>query len=215
MASLFVTKDDVLLFKTRLHDAVVTVGRAQENTIRLGDLSVSRNHACLRRDEKGNYVLEDVRSTNGIFLNETRLLAPARVQDGDEIQIGAYVLRFAEEQSSTTDRLQALFAPAENTLIRRPEEPTAAGILVNEANNAVFNLAQDRIVFGNQGEVDIRVPGPEPLRASIFRRANMFYICSETGAPCVRVNGILIMNAQLHYNDVIEIGGRRFSLREV
>lgn len=215
MASLFITKDDVLLFKTRLHDAVVTIGRAQENTIRLGDLSVSRQHARLRRDEEGKYLVEEVRSTNGIFLNENKLTAPTRLQEGDEIKVGAYVLRFAEELAATTDRLQALFAPAANTLIRKPEESTATGVLVNEANNAIFNLTRDRVVFGSDGDVDIRVPSTAPLRASIFRRGDLFYICSETGAPCVRVNGILIMNAQLHYNDVIEIGGRRFSLREL
>ncbi|RIK69643.1 hypothetical protein DCC62_23645 [candidate division KSB1 bacterium] len=135
MASLFITKDDV--------------GRAQENNIRLGDLSVSRQHARLRRDEEGHYLVEEVRSTNGIFLNENKLAAPTRLQEGDEIQVGAYVLRFAEELAATTDRLQALFAPAENTFIRKPEESTAAGILVNEANNAIFNLTQDRVVFGN------------------------------------------------------------------
>lgn len=215
MASLFITKDDVLLFKTRLHDAVVTIGRAPENTIRLGDLSVSRQHARLRRDEQGKYLVEEVRSTNGIFLNENKLAAPTRLQEGDEIKVGAYVLRFAEELAATTDRLQALFAPSENTFIRKPEESTATGVLVNEANNAIFNLTQDRIVFGNEGEVDIRVPSAAPLRASIFRRGDLFYICSETGAPCVRVNGILIMNAQLQYNDVIEIGGRRFTLRDI
>jgi pSer/pThr/pTyr-binding forkhead associated (FHA) protein len=89
------------------------------------------------------------------------------------------------------------------------------GVLVNEDSNAIFALEHDQIVLGNEGEVDIRVPGSERTRATIARRGEYFYICSETPTPCVSVNGQPVMNAQLAYNDRIEIGGRRFIFREI
>ncbi len=214
MASLFITKDDVLLFQARLRNAEVTIGRAEGNAIRLGDLSVSRCHARLQREASGTYLLADNNSTNGVMLNGQKLALPARLQDGDEIRIGAYVLRFAEESATTTDHLRPLFAPSTHKVGRRPEA-TAGAALVSEAEQLVFTIAQDRIVLGNRGEVDILLEGEEPLRASLFRRGDRFFLCSETGAPCVRVNGLLTMNAQVRYNDVIEIGGRQFVLREV
>ncbi|GEM_PF-3263657 len=89
------------------------------------------------------------------------------------------------------------------------------GILINEANNAIFTLDRDHIVLGNDGQVDIRIPGPDRTRATIARRGEYFYLCSETPLPCVSVNGRPVMNAQLLYNDRIEIGGRRFIFREI
>jgi hypothetical protein len=89
------------------------------------------------------------------------------------------------------------------------------GILINEANNAIFALDREQVVLGNEGQVDIRVPGPERMRATIARRGGYFYLCSETPAPCVAVNGRPVMNARLLYNDRIEIGERRFIFREI
>jgi hypothetical protein len=89
------------------------------------------------------------------------------------------------------------------------------GVLINEANNAIFALDRDLVVLGNEGQVDIRVPGPERARATIARRGGYFYLCSETPAPCVSVNDRPVMNARLLYNDRIEIGGRRFIFREI
>jgi len=89
------------------------------------------------------------------------------------------------------------------------------GILINEDSNAIFTLDRDHIVLGNDGQVDIRIPGPSRTRATIARRGEYFYLCSETPVPCVSVNGSPVMNARLLYNDRIEIGGRRFIFREI
>jgi len=98
---------------------------------------------------------------------------------------------------------------------QRRAQTLEIGILINEANNAIFTLDRDQVVLGNEGPVDIRVPSSERTRATIARRGEYFYLCSETPAPCVSVNGRPVMNARLLYNDRIEIGGRRFIFREI
>ncbi|MDZ7362357.1 MAG: FHA domain-containing protein [candidate division KSB1 bacterium] len=123
---------------------------------------------------------------------------------------------------------EALPAAAQPTNIKSVEEENAPsstasrrgqaleiGVLINEANNAIFALDRDLVVLGNVGQVDIRVPGPERARATIARRGGYFYLCSETPAPSVSVNGQAVMNVRLLYNDRIEIGGRRFIFREI
>jgi hypothetical protein len=123
---------------------------------------------------------------------------------------------------------ETLPVAAQPTDIQREEEentPSATGsrhgqaleigVLINEANNAIFALDRDLVVLGNEGQVDIRVPGPERARATIARRGGYFYLCSETPAPSVSVNDRPVMNARLLYNDRIEIGGRRFIFREI
>jgi pSer/pThr/pTyr-binding forkhead associated (FHA) protein len=64
-----------------------TLGRGQENTIRLDDLSVSRRHARIAY-RQGGYWLSDLGSMGGTWVNGTRLAAPRRLAFGEVIDIG-------------------------------------------------------------------------------------------------------------------------------
>ncbi|GIH70649.1 DUF1707 and FHA domain-containing protein [Sphaerimonospora thailandensis] len=63
------------------------VGRGPACDLVLADLTVSRVHAELRRDD-GSWLLVDLGSMNGTRLNGWRLVGPARVRAGDEIAFG-------------------------------------------------------------------------------------------------------------------------------
>jgi pSer/pThr/pTyr-binding forkhead associated (FHA) protein len=67
--------------------ASATLGRGQENTIRLDDLSVSRRHARIAY-RQGGYWLSDLGSMGGTWVDGTRLNAPRRITAGDVIDIG-------------------------------------------------------------------------------------------------------------------------------
>lgn len=67
------------------------VGRAPECEIRVDDTYASQQHARLFGRTGGWYV-EDLGSTNGTFVNDQRLGAPAMVQPGDKIRVGTTVL---------------------------------------------------------------------------------------------------------------------------
>ena len=64
-----------------------TLGRGQENTIRLDDLSVSRRHARIAY-RQGGYWLSDLGSMGGSWVDGTRLAAPRRIAAGEVIDIG-------------------------------------------------------------------------------------------------------------------------------
>ena len=70
-----------------------TAGRHPESDIFLDDVTVSRRHAELRRDDHGNYVVRDAGSLNGTYLNKTRV-DEAELTDGDELQVGMFKLVF-------------------------------------------------------------------------------------------------------------------------
>ena len=71
---------------------VTTAGRHPESDIFLDDVTVSRRHAEFVREGDG-YLVRDVGSLNGTYLNRGRIDA-AGLAGGDEVQIGKYRLVF-------------------------------------------------------------------------------------------------------------------------
>ncbi|MEI8305625.1 MAG: FHA domain-containing protein [Chloroflexales bacterium] len=59
------------------------------------DAGVSRRHAIISPSRKG-YMLEDLGSSNGTFINSTRLApqTPTLIAHGDELKFGTLILRF-------------------------------------------------------------------------------------------------------------------------
>jgi pSer/pThr/pTyr-binding forkhead associated (FHA) protein len=69
-----------------------TVGRSPDCDIFLDDVTVSRRHAVIS-EQDGRFVIEDLGSLNGTFLNRHRI-EQAPLSADDEVQIGKYRLVF-------------------------------------------------------------------------------------------------------------------------
>jgi pSer/pThr/pTyr-binding forkhead associated (FHA) protein len=67
--------------------SAATLGRGQENTVRLDDFSVSRRHARIAY-RGGGYWLSDLGSMGGTWVDGVKLNAPRRVASGQVIDIG-------------------------------------------------------------------------------------------------------------------------------
>jgi hypothetical protein len=67
------------------------MGRAGD--LELGDARVSRRHASINYKD-GAYLLEDLGSSNGTYLNDTQITRPCPLSNGDIIRIGPFELRF-------------------------------------------------------------------------------------------------------------------------
>jgi hypothetical protein len=72
----------------------VEIGRSPDAQVFLDDVTVSRSHAMLVREDVG-YTIEDSGSLNGTYVNRRRV-EKAKLEDGDEVQIGKYRLTFLE-----------------------------------------------------------------------------------------------------------------------
>ena len=75
-----------------LTDAPLTIGRGGDCDICLHDDTVSRHHARLQFDT-ASYILVDLQSTNGTFVNEVPV-AMRSLEDGDYLYIGNSIFRF-------------------------------------------------------------------------------------------------------------------------
>ena len=72
--------------------AAMSIGRAKANEVVIDDVSVSSEH-CRIRPEDGHFVLHDLKSTNGTFVNERRVTRHVLVE-GDVVKIGETSLLF-------------------------------------------------------------------------------------------------------------------------
>ncbi|MBI2913018.1 MAG: FHA domain-containing protein [Chloroflexi bacterium] len=89
--------------------AVITIGRSAGNDVTLDYPAVSRNHARIFRAD-GGYVVEDVGSSNGTFLNGERVLPrePRPLRPGDTIRVGPIKFVFAPEALQQVDESRDL-----------------------------------------------------------------------------------------------------------
>lgn len=76
-----------------LEHVITTAGRHPDSDIFLDDVTVSRRHAELERTTTG-YVVRDVGSLNGTYLNQQLVHGDQPVVNGDELQIGRFKLVF-------------------------------------------------------------------------------------------------------------------------
>ena len=85
-----------------LDQDVTTAGRHPDSDIFLDDVTVSRRHAEFRR-EAGGFVVHDVGSLNGTYVNRQRIDV-AVLAGGDEVQIGKYRLVFLTGSRPSEER---------------------------------------------------------------------------------------------------------------
>jgi two-component system, cell cycle response regulator len=69
------------------------LGREDDADVLLDRESASRQHAELRRDARGHWVVTDLDSTNGTFVNERRI-TEVTLEDGDQLRFGDVVYKF-------------------------------------------------------------------------------------------------------------------------
>ena len=79
----------------------VIVGRAPDNEIYIKSKYVSRHHAQLISDEHG-CVVEDLNSTNGVFVDEERV-KKHRLKDGDVVSMGVHELVYSDLRETATE----------------------------------------------------------------------------------------------------------------
>jgi pSer/pThr/pTyr-binding forkhead associated (FHA) protein len=78
-----------------LDKELINIGRRLENQLVIDDARVSRNHAQLRA-VKGRYVLFDLNSTGGTFVNGKRV-SQSVVYPGDVLSFGGVLLNFSQD----------------------------------------------------------------------------------------------------------------------
>ncbi len=101
-----------------LEGEVLTIGRETGNLIIINDAEVSRKH-CQFVFQGGKYVLTDLGSTNGTFVNGQRLTGQHILQSGEVISLGEQI-NLLFEVIAIVDPNATLLSPSKATQVAPP-----------------------------------------------------------------------------------------------
>jgi pSer/pThr/pTyr-binding forkhead associated (FHA) protein len=213
------------------------IGRDPEGDIVLRDIGVSRSHARIRLQDEG-FVLEDLGSRNGTFVNEHKVPEKGirSLRDGDQIRIGHCLLQLILKISSKiTTSLGG--GPATETVVseEKPEvrEPPPAEkplslfrlkkmeafLIVHERGAGIpHRLRSDRVRIGSLPTSDIVVNDPTVARehAEIVYNREGFFIVDRGSAGGTLLNGVSVTVSGLDHRGYLRFGNRKalFTLHE-
>ena len=95
----------------------VVIGRQAQCELSIPHSDVSRQHAEVSFED-GQFVLRDLGSTNGTYLNGKEINAPVALSSGDKIEMGSRVVTFCELESD--EFTSSLESDCEKTMIALP-----------------------------------------------------------------------------------------------
>ncbi|HAX98353.1 MAG TPA: FHA domain-containing protein [Candidatus Atribacteria bacterium] len=230
MPKLILKFKEAVLKECLLENELVTIGRGDDNTIKVDNMAVSSHHAKLIR-ENGDYVLLDLSSLNGTFVNGQKI-SKWILKNNDLITIGKHTLIYHDEiaaKKSILSGTSELRAPegtvmldtrtqqqlleeaaAKKTWDKIGEVVGAISFISGAKDQGEINLAKRITMIGKGKESDIKIKGlflPN-ISAAISRRPSGYFISYSEGRAIPKVNGDSIKGqVKLKDGDIIEIAG--------
>lgn len=191
-----------------------SVGRAEDNTVRLTERNISRHHGRIFKQDSG-WVLEDLASYNGCFVNGMRVGEPQHLEHGDLLQVGDYRLEVVDEAATqqtipdvgTGNRPSTVpGVPRGHSLLGQPDRLV---MLVGPAPGSEYPLTSERVVIGRGEECDVSINHGSVSRvhAEIRNIGNGRYELLDRGsANGLRINGVELERSLIDARDTIELG---------
>lgn len=233
MIKLILKLKDTQMEEFNLEKSLITIGRSKENEVVIDNIAVSRRHAQIELKEGKSYVLRDLQSSNGTFLNGVHIDANDHpLNDGDIIGIAKFQLQVeglakapppaAKVLSQEEGEGTMIFGPSKRKPGIEPEavpEPKALhwpslAATRGSKKGTDFKITKDLTTLGKGSSDDVPVEGwfVSYPHAQISRHGDRFYISHVGGFfSNTKVNGVNIGEEHILKNkDEIQIGNSAF-----
>ena len=210
-----------------------SIGRERGDIV-LKNPAVSAKHAQVRV-EQNEFVLEDLKSTNGTFVNKGRI-STQKLRHGDVIGIGKFELEFINQAEAAVgsdpfasdDGGMTVMINTEELLKKRPpkvvekpkqaqkSEPRLVLIPKSAADSGrllVHKLKKETTLIGSGNNVEIRVKGftVAKVAAAIRRADDGCYVRFMGGLSKLKINNIKVdTEVKLKPRDRVELGSYTF-----
>jgi ABC transport system ATP-binding/permease protein len=211
-----------------------TIGRKEGNAIRLTERNVSREHARIYKKngapkkapasaaaapQDSGFVLEDLTSYNGVFVNGLRVTHAQPLANGDLVQIGDYRI-LLQDESAVAEPDAAVGNDIKQTVpgVKSPHaaqlsRPNRLVMLAGPAPGTEFALEDERLTIGRAVEAGISVNHNSVSRIHCEVHAlgdGRFEVIDKESSNGVRVNGTDLRRGIIEPGDVIELGDVQF-----
>lgn len=190
--------------------ATATIGRLETNDIVIPEQHVSRQHAVINYRD-GIFMITDLGSANGTFVNDRQLESPFPLASGDEIRLYVPVLSF----SAAVTPEDELHAQATGTYIVATTSTGKGKVIITTGpqEGNVIPLLIDRVTIGratSKANWDIALQDPSVSRphAQLELVNNVWTISDLGSANGTMVNGTAITEKgrMLRDGDLIALG---------
>ena len=196
----------------------LSIGRGQENDIYIPEKHVSRRHAIIRH-EYGVFVIEDLGSANGVFVNDRRIDVPYPLVAGDVIRLFQPLLHFA----AIANQKEVEIADRTGTLLRpRTSRGKAVIVITAGAQEGMeIPLLQDQISFGratqNAGwDIKLQDHAVSRPHAKIELVDDVWRLVDLGSSNGTLLNGVSVSSAMtLKDGSVIVMGETRMLFKEM
>jgi pSer/pThr/pTyr-binding forkhead associated (FHA) protein len=162
MAELFLKFEDRILQELLLSGGTVTIGRQPDNVFRIDNPAVSGHHAKVYA-EGDHYVIEDVESFNGTYVNGQRI-SKVVLKDGDNATVGKHTIEFRDEVRSVAGPNGTLDIKVQGRLLKPPQLDRT---VVLDTAKAKEMLTRAAAAASSAGSVVVRRIGIPPSQSSV------------------------------------------------
>lgn len=117
--------------RVEITDTPITIGRDARQTLVFDDTQLSRLHARVSL-VNGEVIFEDLKSTNGTYLDGVRLTEPATLREGQVVRMGGQLLTYERRSRRDIDRAEELdrdLQRASNYVFSLLPEPITSGLV--------------------------------------------------------------------------------------
>ncbi|HPB30515.1 MAG TPA: FHA domain-containing protein [Candidatus Sumerlaeota bacterium] len=205
MPELIVKLGDNIIQKFFFDKDVLSIGRARDNDIVIENLSVSRNHARIRCLE-GKFVITDLNSANGTFVNNVRVNKTELVDD-DVISIGKHTILFIHKQLSDEQLISDAFG-AERTMIVDKTPAARLVITKGKQKGQEFRISKAETYIGRSADNDIRLHDwfVSKKHAMILKEGANYLIKDLKSWRGTVLNGKFTTESQIKDGDNLQFG---------
>lgn len=190
--------------------ATATIGRATGNDIVVLDRHVSRQHAVITYRD-GLFVINDLGSVNGTFVNDKRVEEPFPLFAGDQIRLYVPTLRFL-----AADEDDVREAEKTGTLISRVISTGRGRLIITTGaqEGQAVPLILDEITIGRATsnatwEIGLQDPSVSRPHARLRRSGDSWQICDLGSSNGTRINDTFLEAGDwyaLNDGDIIGFG---------
>lgn len=204
---------------------LIRIGRADDCEVPIDNLGISRVHCEVARRGRGLYMLRDLDSGNGTFVNGSRVQTH-NLNNGDTINLGKFAVQFEVETEDLPAAPKAVPAgdmgnmtmaidPTALARKHREQQSRNLGYLTSRATGDVV-LKDPVCMFGTGREAVVKLSGwfcPRVVAVLIKEEAGFRIVDVSNNARSVTVNGIHKLNAVLSDEDMIAVRGKTLTFR--